>query len=83
MMDDRIIHPLSRLCQNQEILSSFLETTHVFVIRIWSEPREIIGADPAVRIYIEHVSSGVHHYLTELGEIPTVILSMIDKEDTG
>ena len=61
------------------------DRTHVFVVRLWQEPREIEGAPPEWRGMIEHVSSGDRRYFRELEDItsiiPTYIELMLD-EDT-
>lgn len=51
----------------------FEEHTHVFIVRIWREPREIEGAAPEWRGVIEHVPDGKRHYLKNLAEITTFI----------
>ena len=46
---------------------------HVFIVRIWFEPREIAGAAPLMRGTIEHLPTGTRGGLTTLGEIETFI----------
>ena len=42
---------------------------HVFVIRARSEPREIPGAPPEWRFWIEHLPGGEQHYYREFSEV--------------
>lgn len=50
-------------------MASFEESTQVFIVRIWCEPREIEGAKPEWRGVIEHVSSGTRRYVLDISEI--------------
>ena len=45
------------------------DNTHVFIVRIWWEPREIEGAIPKWRGMIEHVPGDKRRYLEDLDEI--------------
>ncbi len=45
------------------------ENTHVFIVRVWREQREIEGAMPTWRGMIEYVPSGERRYLKDLDEI--------------
>ncbi len=47
----------------------FEDNTHVFIVRVWLEPREIEGAPLEWRGSVEHVPSGNRCYVKELGEI--------------
>jgi hypothetical protein len=42
---------------------------HVFVIRARSEPREIPGAEPEWRFWVEHLPGGEQHYYREFSEV--------------
>ncbi len=42
---------------------------HVFVIRARSEPREIPGAVPEWRFWIEHLPGGEQHYYRDFSEV--------------
>jgi hypothetical protein len=42
---------------------------HVFVIRARREPREIAGAVPEWRFWIEHLPGGEQHYYREFSEV--------------
>ncbi len=46
---------------------------HVFIVRIWLEPREIEGAAPQLRGTIEHVPSGARGGIKALHEITAFI----------
>lgn len=63
------------------------ESRHVFIVRIWLEPRELEGAAPQLRGTIEHVPSGVRRSVKALTEIADFILSWLPalrhRPDTG
>ena len=42
---------------------------HVFVIRARCEPREIPGAPPEWRFWIEHLPGGEHHHYRDFAEV--------------
>lgn len=42
---------------------------HVFVIRARSEPREVPGAQPEWRFWIEHLPGGEQHYYRDFAEV--------------
>ena len=42
---------------------------HVFVIRARSEPREIPGAVPEWRFWIEHLPGGERHYYRDFSDV--------------
>lgn len=46
---------------------------HAFIVRIWREPREIPGATPKWRGWIEHVASKEHRAFEDLYSIVTFI----------
>jgi hypothetical protein len=47
--------------------------THVFIVRIWLEPREIAGAAPEWRAVVEHVPDGKKRYIKDLDELEQFI----------
>jgi hypothetical protein len=47
----------------------FEDNTHVFIIRIWFERREIEGVAEPWRGVIEHMPSGRRHYVKETNAI--------------
>ena len=59
----------------------FPEKRQVFVIRIWTEPREISGEKSQMRGVIEHVTSGEKQYFLELDEIEQFIFPFV--QDLG
>jgi hypothetical protein len=63
--------------QNDRILG----TTHVFILRVWVEPREIKGASPEYRFTLEHIGSGEKFALTNITEIPSLILTFFEKNE--
>jgi hypothetical protein len=42
---------------------------HVFIIRARREPREIAGAPPEWRFWIEHHPGGAQHYYRDFAEV--------------
>ncbi|GIK41283.1 MAG: hypothetical protein BroJett011_51160 [Chloroflexota bacterium] len=59
-------------------MPSFEEDTHVFILRIWREGREIEGAEPVWRGVIEHVPSGERRYLGDLDEVSDFIVPYLE-----
>jgi hypothetical protein len=53
------------------------DNTHVFIIRIWVEPREINGMRPECRGVLEHVPSHQRCYLNDVHDVGTLILSVL------
>ena len=49
------------------------EKTESFIVRIWLEPRELRGAPPVWRGEIEHATSQVRHFFTDLDKIAEFI----------
>lgn len=58
-------------------MRSFEENTHVFIIRIWREPREIAGARPEWRGMIEHTPSGERRYVRDLDDLSAFIATYL------
>ena len=53
---------------------SFLsDERHVFVIRLWREPREVDAVEPLWRGAIEHIPSGDRGPVTEMADITSFI----------
>lgn len=42
---------------------------HVFIVRIWLEPRELEGEAPQLRGSVEHVPSGERRWVKALDEV--------------
>lgn len=57
---------------------SFDEHRHVFIVRIWLEPREISGAVVEWRGVIEHLPTQERHYLNDLAAIGRFITPYLD-----
>ena len=56
--------------QRQSPMTASLEgKTHVFIVRLWCEPREIDGAPLEWRGVIEHVPTGRRHFFRDLDDI--------------
>jgi hypothetical protein len=51
----------------------FEDDTHVFILRIWRERREIEGAPAVWRGLIEHVPSGDQRYFCDLDDVPECV----------
>lgn len=49
----------------------------VFVIRIWSEPREWEDEQPQMRGVIEHIATGSKRYFLELSEVNQFIYPFV------
>ena len=55
-------------------VNTFEANTHVFIVRIWLERREIANVIPEWRGVVEHVPSGERCYLRDLQEIAACIM---------
>jgi hypothetical protein len=53
--------------------------THVFIVRIWLEPREIAGAAPEWRAVIEHVPDGKQRYVNDLNQLEQFISPYLEE----
>jgi hypothetical protein len=51
-----------------------MEERHIFIVRIWCEPRDMLQASLHWRGLIEHPMSSNKHYFDELGDIPLFVL---------
>ena len=54
-------------------MTLFEDKTHVFMVRVWLERREIEGAGAEWRGVIEHMTSGERRYLNDLEDITNFI----------
>lgn len=52
---------------------------HTFIIRVWSESREIEGARPVFRWMIRHGQSGKTRYLEDVDEIQAFIAPYLEQ----
>jgi hypothetical protein len=50
-------------------MTSFEQDTHVFIVRIWREPREIEEAQAEWRGVVEHIPTGQRRYFKDMDEI--------------
>ncbi|HVO84754.1 MAG TPA: hypothetical protein VMU60_10040 [Syntrophobacteria bacterium] len=64
-------------------MESSHEQSHAFIVRIWLEPREIIGAAPVWRGMIEHVASGERRYVKHLKELEEFVAIYVKKMGVG
>jgi hypothetical protein len=53
---------------------------HVFVIRARSEPREIPGAPPEWRFWVEHLPGGEQHHYREFSEVLRFIAGYLPQQ---
>jgi hypothetical protein len=60
-------------------VNSFGEDPQVFIVRIWVEPREISGAEPIWRGYIENVPSGSRRYFQKTWDALLFILPYLEE----
>jgi len=54
-------------------MDPFEANTHVFIVRIWLEPRDSATATPEWRAVIEHAPTRQQRYLNDLNVIPEFI----------
>lgn len=54
------------------------EDAHVFIVRVWREPREIAGAQPEWRGVVEHVASKQRRFIREPSDISTFVAGYVD-----
>jgi hypothetical protein len=54
-------------------MTSFEQDTHVFIVRIWREPREIEEAQAEWRGVVEHIPTGQRRYFKDMDEIKHVV----------
>ena len=59
-------------------MAEFEERTHVFILRIWREPREIEGATSEWRTTVEHVGSGEQRHARTLAEIEPILAGYLE-----
>ena len=55
-------------------MTLFEDNTHVFILRIWREPREIEGAAPEWRGTIERIPDGERRSVRTLDEITAFVV---------
>ena len=60
-------------------MESLDKSTHVFIVRVWRERREIENVAPEWRGVIEHVPSGRRQYVNDLDEIGIFIMPYLEE----
>lgn len=45
-----------------------------FLLRIWTEEREIEGQDPKTRVFLRNLKTGEEHYLGDLDQLGEEVL---------
>jgi hypothetical protein len=58
-------------------MSSSRQDTHVFILRVWREPRELQGAAITWRGKIEHVGNHAMRYVTNLDEFTAFVAAYL------
>lgn len=53
----------------REAMIATYDDRHVFIVRIWLEPRELKGEAPQLRGSVEHVPSGARRSIKALEEV--------------
>jgi hypothetical protein len=58
-----------------------------FLIRIWTENREVDGEPPRVRVFLRNLKTGEEHYLGDLDQLGETVLRQFQQyqppEDTA
>jgi len=52
-----------------------------FLIRIWTETREVDGEPPRVRVFLRNLKTGEEHYLGDLDQLGETVLRQFQKVD--
>jgi hypothetical protein len=60
-------------------MALFEDDTHVFIVRIWLECRDIEGTNVVWRGVIEHVTSGERRYVKDLDDLVSFIAPYFEK----
>lgn len=50
---------------------------HAFVLRLWLEPREIVGEPPRVRAWVQDLASGESRNVVDVDGLVTFVASRI------
>lgn len=59
-------------------MASFEDNTHVFIVRVWLERREIQDAHAEWRWAIEHVPTGARRYFRDLEQACAFIAAYLE-----
>jgi hypothetical protein len=52
-----------------------------FLLRIWSESREVDGEPPRVRVFLRNLKTGEEHYLGDLDQLGEAVLRQFPVTD--
>jgi hypothetical protein len=52
-----------------------------FLIRIWTEKREVDGEPPRVRVFLRNLKTGEEHYLGDLDQLGETVLRQFQHAD--
>jgi len=68
--------PVSSVCGQRrlDMVTSLTENTQAFILRVWRETREIEGATPEWRGFVEHMPTSERRYFKNLDELVDFIL---------
>ncbi|HYP42140.1 MAG TPA: hypothetical protein VEX13_17420 [Chloroflexia bacterium] len=58
---------------------AYARQTHAFIVRIWTEPREIRGTKVQWRGSVEHVPTGERCYVNDLDAITAFLAAYLEK----
>ena len=64
-------------------MTSFGRDTHVFIVRLWREPREIASAEPEWRGTVEHVPTGERRSVKRVHDVCMVIGDRLEQTGTS
>lgn len=53
-----------------------------FLLRIWTEEREIEGQDPKTRVFLRNLKTGEEHYLGDLDQLGDAVLRQFQQIGT-
>lgn len=52
-----------------------------FLLRVWSEPREMSNEPPRVRVFLRNLKTGEEHYLGDLDQLGEAVLRQFQHAD--
>jgi len=64
----------------QDLMASFEEDSHAFVIRLWAEGRDKARGTAEWRGWVEHVRDGQRHYFRDVSEISRIVASHLNQQ---
>ena len=71
--------PAPVLTRDEKSMHKDEESAHVFIVRVWREPRELEDAAIIWRGVVEHVESGGRRYFTRLGAMTEYIRGYLEQ----